>query len=58
MKVTPVSSGDRLSMVLMPLSQPNATSSQGIGKGGTVFEARRCHNQKTGESVIFIWEKQ
>ena len=56
--MAPFPSDDRLSTVLTPLSQPNATSSQGIEDVRNVFEARRCHNQKTDEFGVFIWDKQ
>lgn len=45
-------------MILIPLGQARATSSQGIENVRTSFEARHYHNQKTGESDIFIGEKQ
>lgn len=58
LKVKGFPSGDHLSINLMPLSQPNATSIQSIKNVETVFGVRRCYNQETDESSISIWDKQ
>ena len=52
LKVTAFPSGHRLSIILMPLSQPNAKNVK------IVFEVRRCYTRETGECGILVRDKQ